>query len=341
MTGRRSFLLFRSIVSLAILVISCQARAQPDAPYDSNYVISYADQVTARTYLSQKYTIFAAEAPKGFPQLQYRPNTSVNLGVGATYRAVTLNLAYGFPFLNRTSDRGKTRYLDLQSHIYGYKWNFDIFGQFYKGYYLYPRGFAAASPDGYYKRPDLRVRELGFQAYYAYNHDQFSYRASFLQNAWQKKSAGSFLLGGGVTFGMVDGDSSFVPSRYSSEYPQRLVSSLKYLEIGPGLAYAYTLVYNQHWFLTAAAALSLDVGIVQEGIPGGMQKNINFSPNFLFRSVAGYNGPVWSVNVSWVTNRTSIRGEARDGGYHVTTGNYRFTIAKRFLPGNRMKRIWR
>ena len=37
---------------------------------------------------------------------------SVNMGIGAIYRAFTLNLAYGFPFLNRGEEqKGKTEIL--------------------------------------------------------------------------------------------------------------------------------------------------------------------------------------------------------------------------------------
>lgn len=322
-------------------IVCCQpAAAQSQPHYDSSYVISYADKVTGRAYFSQKYTLFVAEAPEGIKDLQYRPNTSLNLGVGATYRSLTLNLAYGFPFINQyKADRGRTRYLDLQSHIYGYEWSVDLFGQFYKGYYLYPEKLASLAPETYYKRPDLRVQEMGVHAYYIFNNRQFSYRAAFVQNAWQKKSAGSFLLGGGITYGRVQADSNFVPATLASNYYQKDVNGLKYFEMGPGIAYAYTYVYREHWFATAAATLSLDLGIVTETAGSRSPRNTNFSPNFLFRAVAGYNGALWSVNLSWVTNRTSIRGENRMGGYHVTTGNYRFTVARRFDAGTTLKKI--
>ena len=112
--------------------------AQTGTERDSSYVESFDDQLTLRTYLSQKYTIFNVNGKGNQYFLQYRPNTNLNLGLGATYRGLTINLGYGFKFLNKDSDKGTTKYLDLQSHLYGKKWRIDGFGQFYKGYFLFP-----------------------------------------------------------------------------------------------------------------------------------------------------------------------------------------------------------
>lgn len=147
------------------------------------------------------------------------------------------------------------------------------------------------------------------------------------------------MLGGGITYGLVRADSAFVPSQLMDDYLQAGVNGLRYFELGPGAAYAYTYVFREHWFATAAATISLDVGLVRESQGESNQDNRSFSPNLQFRAVAGYNGPVWNLNFSWVTNRTSINGRYHGGGYHVTTGNYRFTLAKRFSPGNKMKRF--
>jgi len=313
--------------------------AQSASHYDSTYVVSYDSLLTVRSYLSQKYTLFVLEAPPGLPELQYRPNTKINLGMGATYKSITLNLAYGFGFLNRDRDKGKTRYLDLQSHIYGKSLQVDLFGQFYKGYFMYPRGLAAGDPHAFYQRPDLNVREIGVNAYYILNNKKFSYRAAFVQNEWQKKSAGTFLLGAGIVYGKTKADSAFVPHELMSFYSQRNIHALRYFELGPGIAYAYTFVWQEHLFVTAAATLSFDVGFVRETLENATQNKTSFSPNFLFRAVTGYNSADWNINFSWVMNRTAVNGSFVNGDYHITTGNYRFTVAKRFTPQGGLKRV--
>ncbi len=116
------------------------------------------------------------------------------MGIGATYRWATLNLAYGFGFLNPDRGRGKTKYLDLQFHGYGRKFSIDVLGQFYNGFYLTPRG-TGTTHGTYYQRPDIEVGAVGASAQYIFNYRKFSYRAAFLQNEWQKRTAGTFLLG--------------------------------------------------------------------------------------------------------------------------------------------------
>ena len=324
-----------------IFIGNCIFAQDPSLHYDSNYVRSYSQKLTTRIYLSQKYTLFGVEAPKGIKEAQYRPNTTVNLGAGVTYKAFTLNLAYGFGFLNTDKTKGKTKYLDLQSHIYGLKWRIDFFGQFYKGYYLYPRGYASNNLKEFYLRPDLRVQEIGLHAYHMYNNKKHSYRSSYIQNEWQQKSSGTFVLGAAVTLGNVTADSAFIPSSLKNSFQQYSVNGVRYLELGPGAGYSYTFVFKKHWFLNASATLNLNMGITKEFLSGPSQNTLNFSPNLLFRTAVGYNSSDWNVNMSWVSNRTSIEGRYNNGGYHVSSGNYRFTIARRYDPGPKTKKFLR
>ncbi len=319
-----------------IIIVGFYSTAQDR---DTNYIEPYTKMITGRAYLSQKYTIFGIDGSGGFRDIQYRPNTKLSVGVGATYRALTLNVGYGFSFLNPGKEKGKTKYLDLQTHLYGTKWRFDIFGQFYKGYFIFPRGYGSPDINTFYKRPDLNVKEIGLSAYHIYNSKRFSYRAAVLQSEWQKKSAGSFLLGGSITYGKIRGDSSIVPAALAANYPQKDIEQVRYIEVGPGAGYAYTLVWKEHWFITASATLSLDMGFVEETIQEIKKATRQISPNFMFRSGIGYNSANWNFNFFWVSNRTAINGQFPQGGYHVNTGNYRLAVAKRITPGPKLKRF--
>ena len=76
-------------------------------------------------------------------------------------------------------------------------------GEFYKGYYLTPQGLAAPEGKPYYLRPDMGLSLVGFAFYRALNERKFSYQAGLLQNEWQKKSAGSVLVGGEIYYGSI------------------------------------------------------------------------------------------------------------------------------------------
>src|SRR5688572_29578109 len=116
------------------------SNAQQVTPYDTGvYYIRYPDKPMVRVYLSQKYAPFTINAPGDANELKYKSNSKLNLGVGVTYHNLTLNVSYGFGFLNSDDDKkGKTKGLDFQFHLYPNKWAIDALGTFLKGYHLEP-----------------------------------------------------------------------------------------------------------------------------------------------------------------------------------------------------------
>ena len=335
----RDFFAANVIVKFLLPVTICFPLFSYAQKRDTSFIEPYTKVFTGRIYFSRKYTNFGIEGSQGFKEIQYRPNTKLSIGLGATYRALTLNLGYGFSFLNPELGKGKTKYLDLQTHIYGFKWKYDLFAQFYKGYYLNPRGLASSDKNSFYKRADLQVNEIGVSAFHIYNNKRFSYRAAFQQSEWQKKSAGSFLLGGAVTFGNLKADSAFIPSALGSNYQQKEIREVSYVEIGPGAGYAYTFVWKENWYLLASATINLDLSLVAESSASNFYSTQNISPNLLFRSGIGYNTRKWNVNFYWLSNRTTIAGQFRNGGYKVNTGNLRLTFTKRFIASGRLAKL--
>lgn len=305
---------------------------------DSNYIHTADEFITGRFYFSQKYTSIVLEGRKEVQDLRYRPNTTLNMGIGATYQSLSLNLAYGFQFLNRDKEKGKTRYLDLQTHLYPRNWTIDFFGQLYKGYFLFPKGLGNNDPKHYYLRPDVGVSLFGIALYNLTNGSRFSYRAAMLQSEWQKKSVGTWLIGGEIYAGSFSGDSALVPSLLKERYEQDEINKVRFLEMGPGGGYAYTLVVKRNFFIMGSATLNLDIGLSREFIHGETKDRISVSPNFIYRAVIGYNSKVWNLNVSLVGNRIAVRGASTSQDYLFNTGNYRLTFARKFLTGPVLKK---
>ncbi|RZM08596.1 MAG: hypothetical protein EOO88_49980 [Pedobacter sp.] len=46
---------------------------------------------------------------------------------------------------------------------------------------------------------------------------------------------------------------------------------------------------------------------------------------------------MWS-NINWVANRLSLKGSSSDNEYMISTGNVRFTVAKRISPKGKLKK---
>ncbi|MCR6719243.1 MAG: DUF4421 domain-containing protein [Chitinophagaceae bacterium] len=213
----------------------------------------------------------------------------------------------------------------------------DFYGQFYRGYFMSPRGRAMADPDKFYLRPDLKVSVVGASVFRLFNGDQFSYRASYLQNEWQKKSAGSFLLGMEFYTGRVRGDSALLPSNADENMRQEGITQLRFTEFGPGAGYTYTGVIQQHFFITGSATVNADVSFVKETRDDEILKKTSISPNVTARAVAGYNNDRWGLALSWVNNRISLRGRQGGDTYLISTGNIRLTYVKRFRPGKKFE----
>ena len=258
-----------------------------------------------------------------------RPIQKLNLGAGFTYKIVTLNLSYGFKFLNKDKGRGDTKGLDLQFHIYPHKWAIDLLGAFLKGYYLDPKAQNGLGLPDYYIRPDLHRNIVGLSLFRVANADKFSYRAAFNQKDWQTKSAGSLLIGAETYYGIVKADSALVPSKAGSNYTQAGIDKINFFSIGPGIGYAYTLVISKHFFITGSAIGSLSVNISSEQNSGNKKSKVKIIPGGIYKAAIGYNSSTWSVSATLLGNALYAASAASSKEYFLPTGSVNFIIASK------------
>ncbi|MBO9564732.1 MAG: DUF4421 domain-containing protein [Niastella sp.] len=313
------------------------AQVDTSKKFDRAFYESYTDLITSRVYFSQKYTSLRIRGSERIRDLQYRPNTTLNFGVGATYGWFTLNLAYGFDFLNRRDEsKGKTRYLDLQSHIYTRKMSIDLFGQLYKGFYAFPKRLVPQNEDGWYTRPDVKMRHFGAAAYYIYNWKRFSLRAATLQNEWQKRSAGSLLIGAEFYYGTNRGDSALVPGALADLFEAAGVTKMRYFDIGPGVGYAYTVVVKEHFYGTGGLTVSFPFSFHKQWRNDESEHRLSISPDLLYRLGVGYNSDRMNFSMIWVNS--SVQTKGKQGEYAIRTGNVRLNAAYRLAPGPKLKR---
>ncbi len=333
--------LFRSLLpyicAIIPLLASAQTKAKPDR-FDSLYVRDYSRMITGRGYLSTKYNKMVLQATKGTRELVYRPNNRYNIGVGTSYRAITLNIGVGIPGVNNDQDeKGTTRYLDAQANIYTKRWATNLFLQEFRGYYLssYTKdevGWHQATE--YPTRPDLRQRNLGVSTVYVFNNNRFSYRAAFNQDAWQRKSQGSFLAGGYFTLFSLRADSSLVPARLAALYKTGLhLRKSNFMDVGASAGYTYTLVIKEHWFITASGVLGGGLSSQQATTGVGThieQKSTTGSGwHAQFRAGAGYNSARYYAGLTF--NQENIGYVLKErSSFYWSVGNIRLNFAKRF-----------
>jgi|SRR5690554_2384694 len=311
-----------------------------EVDYDSLYIESYVNLITSRIYLSQKSTNLSLTDNQESISLDYMPNTTLNFGVGATVKSFTLNLAYGFKILNPDEGQGKTRYLDLQSHIYTRKYVIDFFGQFYKGMYLEnSQELNKSYLDSYYVRPDIYEQIFGLSVLYIFNNRKFSYRSSLIQNERQLRSAGSFLVGAEGYYGLVNADSALVPYFLgdSDFVEMKGYERLGFLKIGPTIGYAYNLIIAKKFFAMASLTANYGMGYNSAYHPEtGTRKDFQGDFGAFVRFAFGYNDPNWHLGLSVVYNNITTSTDSRLLNAEYGISNVRLNFVKRFKPGAKL-----
>ena len=327
----------------AALLLGCatanaQSKKKADV-FDTAYVKDYSHIVTGRFYGSTKYNKMQLGGLKDARALIYRPNNKINFGLGASYHALTLNIGVGIPFVNKDqSVRGKTRYLDAQANIYTKRWATNLFLQRFQGYYISSHtkqelGWSQSTE--FPTRPDIVEYNLGVSTVHIFNNDRFSYRAAFNQDAWQRKSQGTLLAGGYLTYFHLKSDSSLIPSDLSALYdPGLQIRRGGFLDLGPSAGYAYTLVFKEHIFLTGSVVLGggLSVQRATSAATDGsevLKTSAGFGWHGQFRAGVGYNSARYYAGISF--NQENIGYLLQDrSSFYWSVGNIRLNFVKRF-----------
>lgn len=336
------------MVVLAILPGFASGQDSLHAPlrnggFDSSYVTDYTHMLTGRVYFSTKFNALDVDDRKLASHIEYRPNTNVNFGVGASYRALTLNLGVGVPSLNNDDSlRGETSYLDAQGNMYGRRFAINLFAQLYRGYYVDQLSFPGFAQDtGYAEvltvdrlRPDMRQRNLGASVMHIRNNRRFSYRAAFNQDAWQRKSAGSWLVGGNFVYQGMRAERSAIPAAVDSFWREPLrLRRIDQIELGAMGGYAHTFVLRQRLYFSMTVCLGL--GLVRNAstlvVDEGFIRRTHWGGNVRSqaRIAMGYNSARTNIGLSYV-NEQSQTSLAPQAIYAWSVGNFRLFFVKRF-----------
>jgi hypothetical protein len=314
--------------------------------YDTNYISSYVTDYTTRLYGSVKYSGMGYNDNLVGASLAYKPNNSLVLGIGANHGFLGINLGLNFPFVNRDDEKyGETKYTDWTMRLFTPRFNATIYLQHYKGFYLSNTkdmipGWEEGDP--YYIRSDIRTNTAGLEVIYIFNSNKFSYRAAILQNEWQKKSSGSFLVGGSLIYSTTIGDSSIVPTQlnYGLFYNDVLFDRSNNFSFGPVVGYAHTFVIKKHFFIMGSVNGSGSIGFtrllqvdsdekVKSGLAFGVRSELILS--------TGYNSPRWYCGISYMNLSLETQAPIDERSISYNTGMFRVNIVRRFTTKKPIK----
>lgn len=312
---------------------------------DTSFISDRTRDLTLRVFGGTKFTKYNFGEDDNGKRIHYETNDHLNIGIGFNYRFIGLNLGLKMPFINNDDDQyGKTRSLDLQTFIYMRKLVIDLYYQDYTGYFLRNKDvLETVSPsEDFPQRQDLRTRHIGLNAQYVFNHQIFSYRASFLQNEYQKNSAGSFIAGAGIHYLQAKADSAILPQDliFSGFFNNQDFNKTGYFSFGFNAGYAYTLVINRHFFATGGAlgGVGINYSYLKEDGSDYYKNRIAPQVSAIFRIAAGYNSEKYYVGLQYMTFINKNYTPIRNTWQQYQTGNVRFTVAERIPLKGKIKR---
>jgi hypothetical protein len=327
---------------------SAQQEDQGFGMIDTSYIESYPDDITGRIYSSIKYTRYRIWDGNLKNSLVWDPNRRLIIGFGAHYGALGLNIGVPAPWVPARRDEGtfgRTNYLDLQSHIYLRKITIDVYIQTYTGFYLSnPSEMLDGweEDDPYLIRGDMNLKSFGAKLQYFFNGKKYSYKALYNQNEWQKKSAGSFILGAGAYYIPTRGDSVFIPDdiKYDNYFGGINFNETDIFSIGPAAGYAHTFVIKKHFFIALSWIGGITFGSSSvKDIFNLAEKETGWTWNFhsTLRTGIGYNSRRWYIGFSYLNLAVSNQAPVNKGWLKFDTGNIRFNIARRFSLKKQIK----
>jgi hypothetical protein len=271
--------------------------------------------------------------------MKYRTNDNLLLGLGYTYSFLTLNLALKMPFINQDDDvYGKSKYLDLNIHTIFRSYIIDFYLQWNKGYFV-------ANPEkvnpnwdpstGYPIRGDLRTHLLGLNVQHLFNSSRYSYKAAFHQNEFQKRSAGSPIVGIEAYYMLGMSDSVTVagnipPSGFMDNSPFNQVDMAN---VGVNGGYAYTLVWDQKLSLSLSTIFGLSAGYNQvhdspssvtyvSGLTAGVTNSTRIS--------FGINSKYYYIGLSYISFTMANMSPGYSDWFSYNTSNIRINLVRRF-----------
>lgn len=220
---------------------------------DTNYISNYNHELSLRVLGISKYNYFKIIDKNTDAKILYYPDSKVSLGAGVTYKWFSLDLTFNSG-LNKREAESSTAF-DFQAKIFSPK---QYIGLTYKYYYGYIIGdqenLSVNLSDSVKIRDDIRSSLFGLEYMYAFNYGRFSFKAPFLYNEIQKKSAGSFIIGSSFTSYILDGDTDIIPIEAQPDFDSKLYfSSLNTINLSFDGGYMYTFVFLRKFYLTLSA----------------------------------------------------------------------------------------
>ncbi len=262
-------------------------------------------------------------------------NSSNYIGAGLSYKLIDGDLYYYLPQTRIQRSEEQT--------LKQFKLAFSYAAQAFtvRAYFSNMSGaIVSGAGENYQSSPNISMVRVAVQSDYVFNHKRYSYRAANAMSAYQRKTAGSFLLRAEFFYRELGADSGLVPPDREKAMVFQRQTGLRILK-APGLQ----LIPGYGWNIVAFKGKLLVSPVVFAG-PGfaynfykttlGRYAYPNWEWSSQFLVSAGYNGARFyssltaSLETGYIPLDPSYFSSTTLKAY-VTAG-YRFGYIEKFIP---------
>ena len=279
---------------------------------DSSYIEPQQFNFAFMLQNTNTYELYRLKSEKN-QSVTLAPNPSVKVGPFFGWRWIFLGYTFDISHLNDNS--GKQEFnLSLYSAQIGIDLFYKKTGNDYKIKNI-DLGNKISSKN--INNLEFNVFEAsikGFNLYYIFNHHKFSYPAAFSQSPIQRKSAGSMLIGIGVTNHSIgvdwDNMENLLKEKLNITNQAVLDSSIrferiKYTDISLSCGYAYNWAFAHNWLLAGSLSLAIGYKHSKGNTNNTSGTNTSFSlQNFNLDGIGRF-GLVWN-NKRWYAGSSAI-----------------------------------
>jgi len=274
------------------------------ASSENIYYTSHTDKFLLKFMNAIKYTKVDIMNTNDRKQLKLAPAGTLDLGLAFNYKWLGLGFTVGLPSGEHSdSTKGKTSRFDMQLSIYSKWFVVDAFYQKYKGFYLSNPGDFKIEEDSTNigvndfanseilpQLPNMKNFSLGVSAYYILNHKKLSYRAAYVRNETQNKSAGSLLFGPFLNIDGASTENGFVPDSLPLAVRDSFdIGFFRSTSYGLAVGYTYSVVIAKKVFMNFSMIPGVGIKDLRTSLNGiERASKQGAAARFAYRFAAGY-----------------------------------------------------
>ena len=283
---------------------------------DTNYVEPQLYDFTVMAQMTHTYDVYQLRSKE--QSITFAPAPTIKVGPYFGWRWFFLGYTFD---LKNIGVGGESQKREIDFSIYSAQIGVDLFyrrtGSDYKIRDVKLGGDAINKRLEGLDFSGLSVGVTGFNLYYVFNHQRFSYPAAFAQSTRQKISCGSWLAGVGYTVNSLEFDHEKLQQLVDEHSPNEKVlvdsslifNSIKYHDSCGSIGYAYNWVFARNFLFCASSMFGLaykrTVGEGESKKTGFDISNINF--DYIGRFGIVYNDSRWYAGASAIIHAYTYR----------------------------------